>query len=753
VNPVFDRSLSPVSVLLFAALVACGGGGGGADGGDGPVAPPPSSGVSLPQVAGLISVVGGDGEVQLSFQRPPAGLQFALFAAADSGTVFGGAPLTVDPAGTAVVIGGQPDGQVRFYGLGVRAVPQDPWSQSGPVLAAHIAAPVYVDPSAAPGGDGLSPATAFADPVAALVSVSGSGGNVWLRAGTYGPTTLTVFGDVFLSGGFAAGFDLADRNPVTQPSVVRGSAGVAVLAVVGTSAVIDGVEVDGRGVAEVGIDCGETALELRSVVVRDCATRGIRLRAPLDGGALEVELAGCESSDNGGDGLSGQGVLELDVFASRFERNVQEGLDLDDLLAAAGGSAQLSVIGSAFESNGAEGVDVDLATPLFAVSPGGEFRVTVRDSLFATNGLTGLLVDVDYESTPAWALDLEVTGSVFRGNGGPGARLDLDSTARAFVHRSRFAANGEEGLVVSSESAAGIAVVSSSAFVGNGAAGLRANFGNVPVLASHCVFSGNVGGGFLSDTVTSTAASSLLWLEPTPISGVSTVGQSIAEAGDLERVAEVFLRITAGSGTHFAVDSPGQVTLGVDADLAGDGVAREIAAAGADFAAMPAPAFLPLPTSLALFGVGSGVAADHRLAPGATVTGEGFVAPGAAAVDPGPWGSPDAGEPGLQLGLRAPTFRLAEVEPAPVASLGAQDLVRMTFDSPLAAGSANSGSVHITDGAGVELSAAIAVVGGVLELTAPPGGWPATVLVGLDRGLESTVGVGLTAPVRVRFGP
>ncbi|QDU65086.1 right-handed parallel beta-helix repeat-containing protein [Engelhardtia mirabilis] len=720
-----------------------------------PVAPsdpviPPSAGTALPPAPGLLSAVGGAVEVQLRFIAAAPGIETGLFLASTRTAVFDAPPVAVDPAGDVLVLGGLTPGS-QFLGLAVRADAGDPWRPSGPVLEAFVGAPLYVDPEAAPGGDGSSPASAFQNPVAALVTASIFGGNVWLRGGDYGPVSLPVFDGTFLSGGFGAAFDLETRDPESQPSVLGGGSGQAVIGANGGRVVLDGLRIDGGGTASLGVDAVEVELDLRSVEVRDCATRGVRVRAALIGDPLGVRLAGCTLANNGGDGFSGQGVLALEVFASRFEQNVQEGLDIDDLVASSGATARLTVLGSVFESNGAEGLDVDLAAG--DAGAGGAFEIDIRDSRFVTNNLAGVLVDIDYEASPAWSLDLEVSGVVAWGNRGDGARFDLDSTSTSFVHRSVFAGNAGDGLEVSSESAAGVAVVSTSSFVGNLGAGLRASLGNVPVLASHCVLSGNFDGGMRSDTVTSTAASCLTWLQPQDFTGISGVGSGAAAAGDLLNVAQAFLTVEAAGVEVLDVDQPNLLTLGVDAELAGDDVAREVVAISGSLVELDVlPAFVGVPTVLAAFGFDTGVVEDHRLVPGASVSGDGMVAPGAAAVDPGPHGAPDGAEPGPIGPLGIDAYRLARVFPAPIGSLASDALVRLEFDRPVLGATADDTSVRVVDGAGVALDPIVAVVGGAIELTAPIGGWPAVVYVDLDRQLSSDDGVMLTAPVRVAFG-
>jgi hypothetical protein len=731
------------SLIAAAVLASCGGGGGGGGGGTPPVVP---SGAAAPVVAGPQSAVAGSGVVRVGFVRPANGDAFALFVGTNSTTLFAGAPVVVEPAGTAFTVGGLTNGVTYRIGIATRPSPGDPWRPSGPILSARPGAPIHVDPAASPvGADGLTPATAFPDPALALIVAAGSGGNVWLRGGDYGAVSLTVGSGVAVHGGFDAGFVLADRDPVANPSVLRGSAGQPVVDVLfgGTDAVLDGLVIDGGGVGSIGIDSQDTPLELRSLVVRDMADRGIRIRGPQSGDPLEIVLAGVDSLDNGADGLSAVGTFDAHLFASCFQGNVQEGVEFDDLFCDSGRATRLVVDGCSFAGNGTEGADVDLAASLAAVPPGGTFEIELRSSVFESNGAAGLIVDIDYETTPQWSSDIAILGCIARANRGAGMAIDLDSTQRTFVHRTRCESNLLQGLLATSFTDTGVMVVSTSYFGGNGGNGLEAALGNVPILASHCVFTGNGGVGFRSATVRSSAASNLLWLQGSATVGVDAFGSGVAGSGDLERVPLAVVRATGTNANGVVVDQVGALALGDVVELGADGVARAVVGiTGSALALDPAPGAFVAPLALAVFAAPGGVDDDHTPTPASTLVGVGL-----ASADPGPRGAPDAAEPGPVLPSGDAWLRPAVVEPVPLAALSTNDLVRVEFDRPLQGASANASTVRVRNGSGVALSAGIAVVGGALELTAPVGGWPSEVRVELDRGLVGSDGAELAAPV------
>ena len=150
---------------------------------------------------------------------------------------------------------------------------------------------------------------------------------------------------------------------------------------------------------------------------------------------------------------------------------------------------------------------------------GGTFDIVVEDCDFFANGQAGMLIDLDYETAPAWDADILIRGCVSRGNAGDGFTLDVDAESSVLVHRCEASANGLDGLRVRSETHAGLVSVSSSAFTGNLGAGVRSELGNVAVVSSHCAFSGNGAGGAVATTAVGSAVSSVAFLQTAAFTG------------------------------------------------------------------------------------------------------------------------------------------------------------------------------------------------------------------------------------------
>ena len=720
-----------LSCLLLLPVTACGGGGGGGGGiaPSGPIDPPPGLGTDAP---GLTSAVALLADARVDFLLPATGFDAALFVAASPGAVFAGAPVLEGLTGSSGALTGLPTHTNVYVGLGLR--PQVPdggaYVPVGSVLRLHTGDPIYVDWSADPFiADGQTPGTAFADiTTAALTAFADGGGRLFVREGTYAVTSIPILDDVDVYGGFDATFDLATRGQQTT-QLVGGQSGVGMLVLAGgpTSSVIDGVHLDGESVGSFGIDVSDVGAEIRGCVIEHCAGRGIRLRNAIAQPTEDVLIVGTSSSLNEADGLSSSGAFRVTIEGSRFDANVQEGVDLDDLVALDGDVASLTVRGCGFFGNGAQGLDVDLAGPLGGGPGGGLFQVTIDDSDFELNGDEGLLIDQDHEALAGWRAEIQVRGVHTRGNRLAGIRIDADSDSSIIVHRVASVGNGSDGLWVSSETAPGLALVTSSAFVANRGAGLRASLGNRALAASHCVFAGNTGGGMVSTTVTSTAASCVAYLQSAPWTGTET-------AGELELVSPFPAPwANAPESIGFALSyTMAELTLEADlgavagmvAELANDAVARDVIAAGGTLLEVdPAPELFLTPGAVLIYGAGATVEEDWAPSPGSVLIGAGMTPAGGPAVDAGPFGATVGGQPGEFDSVEPALFRLAGTTPPVTSGLGASETLRLNFEGgTLDAASVVADSVRVFGAAGV-VPALVSFDAGDVLITPPGGGW------------------------------
>jgi hypothetical protein len=753
--------------LVACAASACGrlsasGDGGSAfvPPGDAELADPP------PTLPTLLSAAAGPGLARLAWFPASADapeLELALFSAPDAqaldAAIAAGIPYAGPLTGSALTLAGLADGVELAFALAVRPIGATTWTASGARLRLRPGSVIYVRAGADPAiADGLTPASAFPDPASGVISAFlAGGGNVWISGADYGSQSLGLFGGVHIYGSFDASFAPELRSSADHPTVLRGLSGAPILAsLAGTgTAVADGLVLEGDGVAQIGVDAKDLALELRDVVIRACKDRGVRLRNTDPGETLEVRLCLVSSSDNGADGLSLAGAYELAVDASAFESNVQEGIDLNDLVAPAGGTARLALRDVLLAANGTDGLDATLIAPAGG-GAGGNFAVSLDGCRAELNGGEGLFVDVDFELTPAWDLSLAIQGTRARSNGLNGIHLDLDDECDALIASSVVSANRGDGLLVSSESAGGFVLLASSILAGNQGAGARAIGGEFTVCASQCVFTGNAEGGLASAVADVRAAGSIAWLQSAAWPAASAgVDVPAGAATPFVRAPEGWLTALAMSASGISYSGSALPFAGAGLEIDDDGTPRVIVSAGAELSVDPAPASLAAPAVLALFADAATVAEDWQLAAGSAALGQGLAAAGAPAIDAGPYGVLGSGTPGLGAAVASAPFRVARVIPAPGSALppGASLAIEL-LGGDVDASTLSSSTVRAVhgDGSTIALDLLLEPDGSV---TASPssGGWGSAPFALEIAGLAAEDGRPLAAPVALSFDP
>lgn len=730
----------------------------------GPVTPPSLPGIAL---AGVAGVAVGESELRVDVRPPEAGFELALFWASTEAGVYAGAPAVAPIMGTATLVTGLPAISDIYIGLGIRSTSPGPaagtgYTPVGSVWRARTGPRIYLDPAADPAiADGTTPQTAFASPVSAfLTAFAQGGGNVWAQGGTFDVTSVPLLGGVHVYGGFDASWDLANRDPQTNPSIFLGSPFLTIVEAQGGGAlrVMDGIEIDGGGLSTIGIDVNDSEIQLRGVRVENCTSRGIRIRNGDPTETLDVRIASTVSSGNSADGLSVAGAFDFVLDGCRFDANGQEGVDFDDLVAPDGETASLEVRACGFFGNAAEGMDVDLAAPTFPGPTPGAFRVEVEGCVFELNGSEGLLLDQDHEFAPGWAAEILVRGCDMRANILNGMRVDADAESSILLHRNRATGNGKDGVWLSSESAPGFATVSACELSANLGAGLRASLGNKSLVVSHCVIAGNVLGGMVSETVSSASSSSVTYLQPAPSSGFSAAGNvDVASPGLAPFVLapEAYGVITSQSAGDLGLTAAPAFGAGSLVEVAGDGVTRTATAVvGSTVSVDPAPTVLILPGALGAFPAGApGVDEDWSPAPGSVLLGAGLSTGAGASVDAGPFGAPVPAPPGILDEVPTPLFRVADTEPAPNAPLSPGVPIALRFTGgTLDPASPTPTSVRFLPALGPPQTLTTTVVGNELHVNPPPGGWGVQpFLLAVDADLASLGGAGLCTPVAIPF--
>lgn len=750
------------SLCLFALFAAaCGGGGGGGTSTpqQPPIRPPqPPTATPSPLSSGVVAVAAGSGTVRVDVTLPGTGFEAALFRGDSENTVYAGTLVNGAVAASPVLENGLTDGQDVFFGLAIRAAGTITWTPVGVVARARPNAPIYVDASADPSvADGLSPATAFPSLLdAMLVAGSRDGANVWVRDGEYRNGPFPLGPRVHVAGGFDASFTLAARNVAAQGTRLLGTTGLQLVDVVcgGGDASLDGLHLDGGGTTTEGIDVTDSDVALRSLMVRRCTDRGVRAKVTVPVPNRDLQVVACTIQEHGSEGLSSAGPIDLRLDQSRFDANGQEGIDADNLEAPSGGTVTLHATACGFYGNVFEGLDADLAAAPLAATPG-TFVVRIDNCSFERNGLDGLLIDQEHEFAPGFTAAIDVRGCLARGNRLAGVHIDADAQATYRLDRLRCTANAGDGVLVTSETNAGEVLLSASWLAGNLGAGARSSLGNKVLLASHCGFAGNQGGGLRCDTVAGAAVDCIGLGQPSLLSNAIGAGNVTADAGAAVFLVAplAFTTVTAANQGSLTVAATTGFAAGTSVVAADDGrrlVVQQVN--GSTLVLDQAPTAFVAPGSLAAY-AGTVVADDLRLAAGSPALAAGITPAGVTAPDCGPFGAPAGGAPGRREPFAATTLQLQNAAPALATGVTANESLVLTFDRELDLATALPERIRVLSN-GTATAAGIQIAGRTLTLVPSAGGWTGTLRLELHAGLRaldgSQLGAPLLLPVRIR---
>lgn len=742
------RSLLSVSVLF--SLAACGGGGGGGGGGSGggtPITPPPHTVPASPAGSGVIAAAAGSGQARIDVTLPGTGFEAALFQGSSAGTVYAGAPVQAPLATSSPLVNGLTDGSDVFFGLAVRATGTTPWTPVGAVVRVRPAAPLYVDASAsAAGANGLSPATAFpslAD--AMLVAGAQNGGNVWVRTGDYGNGPFALGPNVHVAGGFDGTFTLAARAPAGGGTRLVGSTTQELVSVQtgGSDGTLDGLVLDPANAVLKGVDVVDGDVELRSLTIRRCLDRGIKVVATTPTPNRRLAVIACNVLENGGDGASTAGPVDLVLAGSHFDANVRKGFDVDDLQCPDNGSVSLLATSSRWFGNGLTGLEVDLAAAPLAAGTGA-FVVRIDNCRFELNGADGLLLDQEHEAQPGFAADLEVRGSLLRGNRLAGVRIDADARGTAVLTDLRCTANATDGVQVTSETTGGEILLQGSWLAGNLGAGARVVSGNKTLLVAHCGFAGNAGGGVRSDTGTAGVANSVFTRQGAPRTGVVGDGNVDADAVFVN-APTAFATVTAASLATLTVSTNSGFAGGTDVVVGDDDTRRAVLQSAATSLVLDtAPTALLAPTSVAAY-ASSNVVLDLTPSVGSAAENAGVAPIGTTAPDAGPAAIGAGDVPGGRSPLRAATLQLLRTSPSLSVGVGGTTPLVLSFDRAVDVASLTADRV-LVERNGVPIAVNLSSSGTDVTL-APTAAWSGTVTVTLQGDLRGQDGSALAAPV------
>lgn len=734
---------------FLLTLAACGGGGGG---GADPVQPinPPAPVPATAWSSGLVAAAAGAGSARLDATLPGSGFEAALFGGTSAGSVYSGAPLQT-VATSPILLQGLTDGADMFFGLAVRPVGGSAWQAAGAILRVRPGAPIYVDAAAnAAGADGTSPATAFPSLFdAMLVAGSRNGANVWVRDGQYRSGPFPLGPNVHVAGGFGASFDLAGRDADGRRTLLAGSTGLQIVDVIsgGSDATLDGLVVDGENTVTEGVDITDSDVELRSLLVRRCTDRGVRAKVTAATPNRRLQMVACVVGDNASDGLSSAGPIDLRLDQCSFEGNGQEGADIDDLQAPSGGRVELHATACRFYGNLMEGLDADLAAAPLATAAG-TFDVLLENCRFEVNGLAGVLIDQEHELAPGFFATIVVRGCVARGNALAGFHIDADAEASYTLDRLLAAANGGDGLLVTSETNAGEVLLTASWLHGNLGYGARTGTGNKVLIASQCAFAGNLLGGISAVSGRAAAANCVFQGQPSALAGATGQGNVTPGLGTatFANVPAAYTKITAHTQGTLTVASTTAFAPGTSVVVADDGDRRLVAdRVGQQLVLDATPPTFLLPGSLVGYS-GNDVVADLRLANASPAAGAGLAPTGGPTTDCGPHGGNGGGVPGrVEPGTSMP-LRLLGTEPPLATGVAASQSFDLRFDRTVDPASVLADRIVVLQN-GQPTVVSLQVQGAIVTVSPTGAGFAGTLEVVVHDGISAADGSALAGPV------
>ncbi len=431
----------------------------------------PSSAATQP---GLVSAVGNRVGIALCWTAPtfPA-RAYRIYVSEECGRHRFDAPYAeVSGASTRHFLTGLEVG--RTYYTIVRSVDEAGREDSNErELGAVVAEVRFVDQSAPPGGDGLTPETPFttiSDAIGSAVSVEQV--NVYVAAGDYRERVF-LFDGMSLYGGFDRSFGFETRSPNERPTVLYSSddgdlisvaPGPRLCAIGGWQ--LEGAEKGRRGVA--GSDCN---IQLTWIEIREFRDKGIELRAgdEVDDCVTGV-VQNCDVSHNLGEGIRLSGTLDLVLRDVRVHENRQEGLEVEPLTFSHREKGKLEIDRCEFSDNLDLGLEIS-ARP-HPKATGGKLRVNLRHVVCTGNADDGASIDIDGTANPAFELRVDVWNCSFSNNGKHGLSVDADLDFAFRIARSTINENRGSGVLLRGDATRFFCRLQNSTLLGNHAAGL-----------------------------------------------------------------------------------------------------------------------------------------------------------------------------------------------------------------------------------------------------------------------------------------
>lgn len=707
--------------------------------------------------AGVRSAVGGDGLVAVSWDpllrdgTPDPTMTYQVLVGPASSGYPEGLPAAVVGAGAgSATIDGVANGLP--LAVAVRALDSQGNADGNGAFVVAIPGPVrYCDRAAPPGGDGLTPATPHSTLAAALASLEAAGGgNCYAAEGNY-PEHAHLSDGAALYGGFAPGFDLAQRDPKAHPTVLDGSLAAGPLLKNGPGAslvVVDGVTADGANLASLGADLSGCDATLCNVTVRRCVSQGVRLQSGASGGQNAIQIHRSSVRENLGEGIEIVGNLDLLLTDSESSNNLNEGLEALPLAAPTGGKGRLVARRCRFHRNSNEGLDVKL--DLFAPadpnsSLGARLDILLERCEFTFNRLAGAKIDLEFTDSAAIAARVLVDTCEFRANALEGLRLDLDARCVATVRGGRASANLGAGILLTGGPSAAVCQFSNVATLGNGGAGIQIDEGPVAASAIQITSALDALGAWTDAPGAGALANALVIGAAVPPDALATAAFP-NDPPPLARIPRQALLATAVvEGTaNFAAPTP--FAAGDLLEIGDDGIARTVISVAAN-AVEFAPPVAEIPPTLAaiVFRWESEPNPKESFAPAAGLPVVDLGLPGTIDGDGTPADLGALGGHASALALAPAFLGLIELAPPPPMTPAPGSPVVLRFDAPLDVATLGAAPIRLETLDGAPLAFSASVVGAELRIEpAAPLPGPSRLLVG--SALAGAAGAALAIP-------
>lgn len=609
----------------------------------------------------------------------------------------------------------------------------------------------YCDKAAASPGDGTTAAHPLLNISDAIQSVADAGGgSVYVAGGLYAES-LKLPGQTAVYGGFDFTFDVANRNPSANATVLDGaniSGPIVKNAPLASLCIIDGLTVDGGSLASFGIDISGVDSCVSNTTVRRCVAQGITIQSGATG-QNSFEIHRSSVREHFGEGLELIGNLDVRITDCEFAENFNEGVEALPLAAPSGKRARMIVTRSTFHRNSNEGMDIKLAV-LNPANPGesagSKLDVMIDQCTFSENRLTGAKIDIDYVDSDAIESRIIIKNSLSRANALEGFRIDLDAKCIAIITNSRSTANLGAGFYFTGGPAAACLQIAKCTTIGNTGMGVLMEEGPVAASVVNCTFARDLLGTWTTSVGGPTVANSVMYgvngiggpeVSTLVIPGLDSFFKNVP-ASVLRSTAVIFGTANFGTNHPFL---PGDRI-----EIADDGIERTVTGSTANSVDFTPPlATIPLTLEAIVFRIPAGGTTVEDLAPLDIVNIKDLGIAGTFDTDGTAADLGAAGGTTINPTLTPSMLGLIEIQPLSPTPLGSSAPFSLRFDHNLDPLMINSSTVLLLSSTGIPIAASLQAAGETLQIQPLSALGSNTILI-LGMGLRGTGGERPAAP-------